>query len=198
MASSKNGKIVAGIGDAAVSAKTGRTWVQWRQVLDKAGAKKMSHKEIARFVARTFEVGPWWSQMVTVGYEQVTGRRKVHETARGFSVGVSRVIAVPISALSSSWATPKSRAAWMGKRSIVVRKATANKSIRIACDGGKTSVEVNFYRKGEAKSQVTVQHDRLADEKTVAKERTFWTRSLDKLKSRLQRSPISRSSADEE
>ena len=33
--------------DAAVQAKTGKTWPEWFAVLDKAGAAKMTHKEIA-------------------------------------------------------------------------------------------------------------------------------------------------------
>jgi len=39
-------------------------------ILDKAGAKKMDHKQIVAYLSEQHQVGPWWQQMVTVGYEQ--------------------------------------------------------------------------------------------------------------------------------
>ena len=56
--------------DAAVKAKTGKTWSEWFVVLDKAGAKKMDHKEIVAYVSERYEVESWWWQMVAVTYEQ--------------------------------------------------------------------------------------------------------------------------------
>jgi hypothetical protein len=37
----------AGISSEAVRKATGRTWAEWLRLLDKAGAKKMAHGEIA-------------------------------------------------------------------------------------------------------------------------------------------------------
>ena len=36
--------------DEAVKAKTGRVWAEWFEILDKAGAKKWPHKEIAAYL----------------------------------------------------------------------------------------------------------------------------------------------------
>ena len=40
----------ARIGEDAVQARTGRNWQQWFSILDKAGAMKMSHKEMAKYL----------------------------------------------------------------------------------------------------------------------------------------------------
>ncbi|MDQ5977623.1 MAG: hypothetical protein QG602_595, partial [Verrucomicrobiota bacterium] len=58
-----------GISSAAVKKATGRTWAEWFAVLDKAGAAKLPHKEIALRLQRTHRLADWWGQMVTVGYE---------------------------------------------------------------------------------------------------------------------------------
>src|SRR5688572_27657477 len=72
------------VSDDRVKGATGRDWAEWRRVLDAAGARKMSHAEIARMVHDRFAGGDpstssgsvpphnagWWSQMVTVGYER--------------------------------------------------------------------------------------------------------------------------------
>jgi len=95
--------------DDAVKAKTGKTWKQWFAVLDKAGAQKMTHQEIAKYLSEKQGVGPWWCQMVTVNYEQQTGRRQNHERPDGFQVSVSRTLNVPVARLYKSFAVDKER-----------------------------------------------------------------------------------------
>ena len=58
---------IAGISDAAVRKATGKGWAEWIRVLDRKGAKKMTHREIAAWLAAAKHTGPWWSQMLTVG-----------------------------------------------------------------------------------------------------------------------------------
>lgn len=71
--------------DKAVKTKTGKDWRQWFSILDKAGARKMSHKEIAEYLYRRRGVPDcWWSQMVTVTYEQSRGLREKHQRADGY------------------------------------------------------------------------------------------------------------------
>jgi hypothetical protein len=176
----------AGIGDEAVKRATGRTWAQWCRALDKLGAKKLPHKEIARLLADQLGVGPWWSQMVTVGYEQARGLRQAHETPKGFQVGVSRTIHAPIARLYRSWSEAKSRALWLPDGHFTVRKATTRKSMRLTWGDGSTSVEVNFYAMSATKSQVVVQHRKLARASDVARLRRYWSAALDRQKRLLE------------
>jgi hypothetical protein len=165
--------------DAAVKAKTGKDWKQWFSILDKAGAKKMSHKEIAQYLYDKQRVPSWWSQMVTVTYEQERGLREKHERPDGYSVSASKTFDVPIGILYKRWSDEKLRSKWLKDR-FMVRKATANKSMRITWNDN-TNVEVNFYRKGAAKSQVAVQHTKLADAKQVERIRSRWKAALEQL-----------------
>ena len=171
----------AGISDEAVEKATGKTWGQWGKLLDKDGCKKMPHKEIARIVCEKHGVGPWWSQMVTVGYEQSRGLRKVHETSTGWTSNVSRTINVPVATLFGAWADENARSEWLGKKKINIRKATRNKSMRITWPD-ETNVDVNFYAKGPGKSQIAVEHARLKKESDVVKSKKYWTGAMEKLK----------------
>lgn len=172
--------------DEAVKAKTGKNWKQWFAVLDKAGAQKMTHQEIARYLSEKQSVPPWWSQMVTVNYEQQTGRRQNNERPDGFQISVSRTVNVPLAKLYSSFATAKARDAWLGENGLQVRKVTPNKSMRITWGDQKTSLEINFYPKSEGKSQVVVQHSKLANASAASKMKTYWTKALDHLRERLE------------
>jgi hypothetical protein len=46
---------------------------------------------------------------------------------------------------------------------------------------------VNFYPKGEEKSQVKVEQRKLRDRKAVEKQKGFWGGALDRLKSLLEK-----------
>lgn len=175
-----------GISSDAVEAKTGRTWAEWIAALDKAGAAKWPHKEIAAYVHEEFDIPGWWSQMVTVGYEQAKGLRVAHQTARGFEGSASKTVAAPVAKLYQAWIDPKIRDKWLiGAKKMVIRKATPNKSIRITWTDGKTSVQVGFYPKGAGKSQVAVQHSKLGSVKEVEAMKKCWKSALERLDAEL-------------
>jgi uncharacterized protein YndB with AHSA1/START domain len=170
----------AGIGDAAVEAATGRTWAQWIAALDRAGAATKSHKEIVALVRGKLGLDKgWWSQMVTVGYEQAKGLRAVHEQSGGFAASVSRTMNFPVDAVFAAWNVARRRAAWL-QDPLTIRKATPGKSLRITWSDG-TNVDVNLTVKGAAKTVVAVEHAKLAGTKAVAERKAFWKDALARL-----------------
>jgi uncharacterized protein YndB with AHSA1/START domain len=171
--------------DEAVKAKTGKTWKEWFAILDKAGGSKMSHQEIVSYLSAKQDLGPWWQQMVTVTYEQASGLRDKHERPEGYQISVSRTLNTSVANLFKSFANEKARNEWLGEEGLTVRKATTNKSMRITWKDGKTSLEINFYPRGDDKSQVVVQHSKLPDAKSSAKMKAYWTKALDQLRASL-------------
>jgi hypothetical protein len=172
----------AGIGSEAVAAKTGKTWDEWLEILDRAGARKWTHKEIARFLQDQWKCPPWWGQMITVGYEQERGLRVKNQLCSGeFSASASKTFAVPLSTLFRYWAEPALRDRWMPDASkITIRKATADKSMRITWADG-TLVEINFTARGNDRSVAAVQHRKLRDQEQVTQRKSDWTGALAKL-----------------
>ena len=170
--------------DEAVEAKTGKNWSRWFKHLDAAGAKKMSHQEIAAHLSEKHGVRPWWTQMVAVTYEQARGLRDKHEKPGGYEISVSRTIEAPISKAFKAWTDEKLRQKWLPSNP-TIRKATANKSLRVTWEDGKTSLAVAFVSKGKDKTQVVAQHSKLADAKAAAKMKKFWADAFDRLKTTL-------------
>ncbi len=185
MATKTSSKTTPRMSDDAVKAKTGRVWKDWFQVLDKAGAKNMTHQDIANYLHTKHDVPPWWTQMVTVTYEQSRGLRATHERPDGYSISVGRTVSVPLGTLYKAFATEKSRGSWLSEDGLAVRKATTDKSMRVTWKDGKSSLEINFYDKGKSKSQVVVQHSKLSDAKAAAKMKTYWGTALDRLRDKL-------------
>ena len=177
---------VAGISDEAVRAKTGKSWSEWIDVLDSAGAADMDHPAIAKYLYNDLGVPDWWSQMVTVGYEQARGRRRVHETARGFQISRSKTMEVSASRAFEAWSEAAVRNRWLPGRDLKVRKATRNKSIRSTWSEDGSDVTVDFVAKGSSKVQVVVQHSRLAAPEQAERMKEFWSAALGRLKAQLE------------
>lgn len=171
----------AGVGSEAVARATGRAWSEWLKVLDKAGAKTMSHKDIALMLSRKFDVPDWWSQMVTVGYEQARGLRVMHQKASGFAANASKTVGTSVERLYGAWMDPAQRARWL-EAPIEIRRSTDGKSIRITWTVGGTNVDVGFFSKGPAKSVVQVEHGKLKDTAAVLTQKAFWGDALNRLK----------------
>lgn len=175
---------LAGVSTAAVAKATGHGWNYWLKALDKAGASKLPHKEIAQVLYDRLGLRKnWWVQMVTVGYEQARGLRKPNQNALGFAASVSRTVSVPISALFAAWEDSR-RGEWLPD-AIEVRRQTKNKSMRITWPDG-SGVHVNFYAKGGDQAVVSVEHEKLPDERAVQAVKQLWGTTLDRLKATLE------------
>ncbi len=180
-------KLSPAMSDAAVQAKTGKNWKEWFAILDRAGAKKMRHPEIAQYLHDKHAVPPWWTQMVTVNYERARGMRDVHEKPDGYSVSVSRTINTPLGKLYKSFADTKTRKTWLSEDGLVIRKATTNKTMRVTWHDGKSNLEVYFVPKSDKKSQVVVQHSKLPNAKASSTMKSYWTKALDRLRDSLEK-----------
>ena len=173
-------KSAPGMSDAAVKAKTGKTWAEWIAALDKAGAKAMSHKEITALLSKRHKLADWWSQMVTVGYERAKGLRELHQTAKGFNTSVSRTLATGLDQLFEIWDEARTRGSFL-KEAIAVTTRNPGKNMRFAWDKDGGKVEVRFTAKGPEKAQITIDHMGLANSAAVKRVKTFWADTLEKM-----------------
>jgi hypothetical protein len=172
---------VAGMSDAALKEKTGRAWKDWVQLLDRAGAEKLPHRDIAAIVNEKYEIDGWWSQCVTVGYERIKGLRTRGQRRDGtYEASKSRTFNVPVSTLYDAWANPKIRKRWLSDKGITVRTATAPKSMRLGWSDGSI-IAVGFYAKGTSKSSVALAHTKLRDRESVERLKQYWSERLDAL-----------------
>jgi hypothetical protein len=138
----------------------------------------MTHKEIAEYLYDKRGV-PAWCQMVAVTYEQERGIREKHERPDGYSISASRTFEVSINTLYKHWKNGKLRSRWLRDK-IAIRRTTANKSMRITWENN-THVDVYFYEKGAAKSQLAVQHSKLDGLAQVERTRSRWKIALERL-----------------
>ena len=170
---------LAGLSDASVKKQTGRDWTEWLRVLDAAGAKEKPHRDIAQYVS-SLGTPSWWSQMVTVGYERIRGLRdRTQRRGGSYEASKSRTFNVPLAKLFDAFASPARRRKWLSVK-ISVKSSTPKKRMRIAWDDG-TSVQLGFFEKGDNKSYVAVQHEKLRDKAHVDAIKKTWAEHFDRL-----------------
>ena len=173
---------IAGMSDDVLKEKTGCTWARWVGVLDYHKAAEMSHPDIVKLVNTKFKVGPWWGQMVTVGYERIKGLRARGQRRDGkYGAGKSRTYNVPVTTLFDAWADANVRKRWLDGAKVRVRTATSPKSMRLGWEDG-TIVSVGFIAKGRSKSSVSLEHEKLPDKATADRMKQFWSDRLDALR----------------
>jgi uncharacterized protein YndB with AHSA1/START domain len=176
---------LAGMSDAAVKAKTGCGWANWVKSLDHHGAAALSHGEIAELVRTKWKVGPWWGQMVAVGYERIKGLRARGQQRSGtYNATKSRTFAVPVGELFDAWANAATRKQWMGGDATRVRTATKPKSMRLEWLGGGV-VAVTFTPKGAGRSSVAIEQLKLPSREAAAQVKEEWAARFDALQALL-------------
>lgn len=175
------------ISDEALARRTGRFWEEWFELLDEWGGTNHTHAEIARWLVADHEVDGWWAQTVTVGYEQARGMRKPGQSSDGkFSASASKTVNVPVERLYDAFADESMRQQWLPDANVTERTSTSPKTYRADWEDGTTRIAVWFTSKDETKSQVAVQHEKLADGDEAAVWKAYWRERLNVLKKVLE------------
>lgn len=170
---------VAGMSDAVVRRKTGRTWAEWVETLDAARAAELPHREIAKYVS-SLGTPSWWTQMVTVGYERIRGLRARGQQRSGtYQISRSRTFPVPVETLFDAFVNARRRRRWLPVR-ITIRTARPHKSLRMTWEDGTLAL-FGFTSKGTAKSAVAVQHEKLPDPSAAKALKAAWGEYFDRL-----------------
>ncbi|MGC0250711.1 DUF4287 domain-containing protein [Pseudactinotalea sp. Z1748] len=159
--------------DEQVVERTGRTWNQWREVIDAGPGRDAGHAAIATFLEQNHEIGGWWAQAVTVGYERITGIRAPHQRADGtFEAGVSRTLPLAGTALRAGLLDESGRADLLGGLASTLRSRPTSTAVRLGVDEGV--VLFTFDPRPDGQVRVTVTHSNLAGPAAVEHWRAFW------------------------
>jgi hypothetical protein len=174
------------VSEEAVARATGHAWAHWFAVLDAWGAVDRRHPEIARWLSTEHGVPGWWTQSITVAYEQARGMRAPGQHADGFSASATRTLGVPAERVFEAFVDETLRARWLPDVALRLRTATPHRTARFDWGDGSERVVVGFSAKDDGRSVVAVDHQRVADAATAAARKTFWRERLGALRELLE------------
>ncbi len=159
-----------GVGDDSVHAATGRGRDEWFALLDQNGAAEWPHQRIASWLVAEHGVDAWWSQNITVAFEQARGIREPGQRQDGtFEASVSRT--VPLGTADALRALAEIVTTELEVEPLALNLTAKHPTARFPLDGGEF-VLASAGPVGEGRSSIALtwgrMHDgsRLADAKT--------------------------------
>jgi hypothetical protein len=173
----KSIKEAAGVSTDAVARRTGKTWDDWFEVLDTAGAATLDQRGIIAILAQKHGIGPWWQQMIAVGYESLRGASEKPPAADGFHINSSCTLDAPLPRVFRLWNDAGERARWLADDRFVVRGATADKLIRARWGKGTSHVAVSFAEKS-GRTEVSVEHHQIESRGAAEQMKAYWAKKL--------------------
>lgn len=175
------------VSDDAVQRGSGKTWAEWRMILDAWDAADKPHDEIARYLTEDHGINGWWAQGITVGYERMIGRRAVGQRADGtFATSVSKTIPAGIEEHFAAWIDDRARDVWLAPGLLILRTARDHRSARFDDNEYGGIIALSFASKGEGRSSVSIQIENLPSEDVIQERKAIWKTRLDRLASYLQ------------
>lgn len=173
------------VADAAMVQATGKGHAEWFAILDAWGATDHTHTEIARWLSETHGAPGWWIQNITVSYERARGMRARHQMANGFSISVTRTVAVAPERALAAFTDATLRAIWLSEP-MRQRPTRARNVARFDWDAPPSRVVVSLAAKGDRRTAITVGHEQLPDADAGEQFKARWRQWLGELKATLE------------
>jgi uncharacterized protein YndB with AHSA1/START domain len=173
----KSIKEAAGVSTDAVARRTGKTWDDWFEVLDSAGAATLDQRGIVAILAQKHGIGPWWQQMIAVGYESLRGKSERPPAADGFQLVEKCTLNAPVARVFKLWNDASDRARWLADDRFVVKSATPGKVLRARWGKGNSQVTVSFSEKA-GKTEVAVEHQHIESRAAADQMKAYWQKKL--------------------
>ena len=150
------------VGDDAVREATGQGRDEWFALLDGAEATGWKHRDIASWLVREHQVDPWWSQSITVAYEQARGIRSPGQRQDGtYEASVTRTVALDkVEALRALAAVV---AGELGIEPLALNLEAKNATARFPLDGGEFVLASSSDRPG-GKASIGLVWGRMPDD----------------------------------
>jgi hypothetical protein len=180
---------------------TGKDWKTWVQLLEEAGARNLTHREIAGLLKKKYRLTPWWQQGVALGFEIATGRRRAGQDARGkYMVTATKSLGIGVKAIWKGLLSPRGMAIWLRPLSPVaiapqtpfetkdgyfgeIRTVTSGRRIRLFWQDPQwekpTVVEILLVSRPAKKAILVFNHTGIPDEKSRAASRLRWRAAAD-------------------
>jgi hypothetical protein len=103
-----------------------------------------------------------------------------------FTVGTSTTVRVPVEHLYDAVADPAQRDRWVLGAVMRERTSRPHRSARFDWADDGTRISVTLEAKGDAKSELALEHERLPDVETAQKTKAFWRERLAVLKAQVE------------
>ncbi len=194
------------ITNEACLAATGKTMDELYAAMDAFGGPSKGRRELGRRLNGDLNVDVWWVQTLNPEYEVRHGLKEKDGRPKGHFICSTKTVAAPIATVYQAWTDPELLGQWFGAGTAVdlreggafsnpdgnrgtYRRIRENKDLRFEWHGetgDESLVDVQLTDKGEGKTGILVNHDRIQSRAEADGLRRAWSESLARLKTLLE------------
>lgn len=177
----------------AIERASGRSWSDWLDLFEAAGAAKLPHPEIAR-IARaampdSLQNPDWWAQATAIAFEQQAGLRVPGQSSTGeFRVSASRTMPCDRDESIARWIAQFANETHLGYEAQSVRESRTEKrtfwrASLLSRESNESAgkLEVAAEAKPDGRSLVAISHTGLPGADVIEEWRAHWKACLGKL-----------------
>ncbi len=190
------------ITDEGVKEATGKTWAEWFAAIDEKDGLKIGRRQITSWLYDELKIDIWWCSTINMEYENHKGVKEKDGRSKGYFICSTKTIAAPVEKVYEAWASAAALNSWFGEGNtgdvadggmltntdgdrLEFKRVRPNKDLRFTYerdDVQPTLVDVQFSDKGNGKTGLLVNHDRLQARDEADGIREAWSAALDRLK----------------
>lgn len=160
-------------------ATTGRSFDDWFDILDNAGAESWPHWKIKRYLGGTRKNDEWWASTVAEAYERARGSNPARST---YSARASKTIHASVQKVWKLIDDEDERRAWLD---IEVEERSRQTQSALYCelaDGSKVTISLRENPRSTSNIRkdtlVTIRHSGLTNEASLDETKAFWRSAL--------------------
>lgn len=189
----------------ASKAATGKTLDEWYVYLDKFDGIKKGRREITNHLFGELKIDTWWTSAIAVEYERERGVKEKDGRQKGYFICSTKTINAPVEKVYAAWASADALSKWFGEGTQAkiedggtfsnpdgnkgeYKRVRENQDLRFTWNGAEDEslVDVQFQDKGNGKTGLLVNHDRLQTRAEADGVRAAWAEALNRLKATLE------------
>lgn len=159
-------------------ATTGRSFDDWFDILDNAGAEKWPHWKIKRYLGGKRKNDEWWASVVSEAYEQARGSNPARSV---YSARATKTVYAKPKDVWTLIDNEDERRAWLD---IELEERSRQAQSTLYCelaDGSKVTISLRKNPRVAGKKQstlVTIRHSGLTNEASLDETKAFWRSAL--------------------
>lgn len=161
-------------------ATTGRSFDEWFDILDKAGAEDWPHWRIMRYLAGKRKNDEWWASAVAKAYERARGL----DAASGpsFNARVTKTLDAPLDVAWLLVDDEDERRSWLDVELEECSRPSETSLISQLADGSRVTIALREATPGNpGQTRATITHSGVPKEDALAETKAFWRSALARL-----------------